>query len=493
VVTGPERAPLALATRPVGGNAFSPVTLPFTADSSSPSFIALLLGVDGTVSLGLRVEDGLMMSSGPLAGPLAPLTRIASAPWPDGAGAHLAVADDGMLVAAWGLMVGDHSVIRWAVRPPGEAWGPVQGTDPAHSVALGSFSVDRAGHALITYISYDSTFTDTIYAVSRDPGGEFGQPEQISGDGEELTWLPTSAIAADGAAVIAYGSSTKLTFVHRASASASWGTRDTLATPATSSRSIVLDDDGNFVLAYVIEGGWDGTPSRSVLLTGRADGTHGVPRDLGPATIPALAMAGDGTVTAVWATFGDAPPRRLFAMRRPAGGDWTVPEAIDDADDPTQLLGGQWPAATVAADATGDALVGWVAYSGAYRVRLFEAHAPEHGGGDGGGNGGSGGEHGGGGGHGQGDGGHQHEGPGPHGGSPAFPSRPRCVVPALRNHTLARAKIMLRRAHCALGRATTPRRLRHSRRLVVRRQSRPARTRASGNFKVNVTLGVRRS
>jgi hypothetical protein len=465
VTTGPEDAPLALATRPAGGAAFGSVALPFTSGELSQTFTDLALGADGTVLLGLRFADGVRMTTGPLAGPLQPPTTVTSDPWPDAAGPQLAVADDGTVVAVWGLDVGFNSVIRWSVKPPGGTWGPVQGNGTDHSASLGSVSVSPDGHALITYVAYDNASGGTVYAVSRDPGGQFGAPERVSADGDQLSWRPTGALAAGGAAVVAYGSSDQMVIVHRASASAPWSPRDTAATGATSAPSIVLDDHGNFVLAYAHD------LTKATLLTGRADGTHDAPVDLGQATVPALAMAGDGTATAVYSTFSDA---RLYAMRRPAGGAWGTPEAIDDASDRTQFVGGQIPAASVAADAAGDAVVGWVAYSGAYRVRLFDAPVPA---GDDGGHTGDGGHH---------DDGHHEP---PHHG----PSRPRCVVPVLTNHTLAGAKAMLRRAHCTLGTTTTPKRLRHHRHLVVRHQSRRAHTRATAGAKVSVTLGIRPS
>jgi hypothetical protein len=62
----------------------------------------------------------------------------------------------------------------------------------------------------------------------------------------------------------------------------------------------------------------------------------------------------------------------------------------------------------------------------------------------------------------------------------------RCVVPRLTGHSLAGAKRMLKRAHCALGHVT--RAASHGRRLVVRAQAPKARSRHKAGARVRLTL-----
>jgi hypothetical protein len=523
--TGPEDDPLTLSTRAAGADAFGPVRLPFTY---AYEYSALALGDDGRVALALRPDAGPQVATGPLAGPLSAPTTVAPDPWPDTVGPHVATAGDGAVVAVWSTDVGDKSVLRWALKPPGGAFGAVHESDPDRYMQFGGLSVSRDGHALITY-ALDG---QDVYAVSRAPGEELGAPRRVSEDGDVISGAPTGAIADGGKAVVAFSTTSpaQLVLVDRSSASAPWGSRATVATGPTIGRRMVADRAGDFLLAYEADTG-DGF--HAVLLTGRADGTHDAPHDLGLGTIPAVAMAGDGTAVAVWSTFGDV---RLRATRRPPGGGWSTPEAIDDPGDVTQLVGAAWPAATLAADADGDLVVGWVANSGNYRVRLFDAAAPRLDGvsvpaaatpgqvvsfsarahdftpltvawdlGDGTAVAGA-------------DVRHAFAGPGTYtvramatdaagqvtsttrtiavvGGTPppvGHPpaAKPRCVVPSLTNHTLAGAKAMLRRAHCALGKATTPKRFAHRKGLVVRSQSRRARTKAGNGAEVNVTLGV---
>lgn len=66
-----------------------------------------------------------------------------------------------------------------------------------------------------------------------------------------------------------------------------------------------------------------------------------------------------------------------------------------------------------------------------------------------------------------------------------------CKVPALTDHTTRGAKKMLVAAHCRLGRVTTPKKYKKLRRLVIRAQSRRARSKATAGARVDVTLGVK--
>lgn len=74
---------------------------------------------------------------------------------------------------------------------------------------------------------------------------------------------------------------------------------------------------------------------------------------------------------------------------------------------------------------------------------------------------------------------------------PVAARTPVCKVPSLRNATLTQARARLRSAHCALGKVTTPRKLKKHRGLVVRGQSRRAGSSTRSGAKVDVTLGVK--
>jgi PKD domain len=554
VLTGPEDDPLALSTRAAGGGAFAPVSLPsaFADLNLGP---ALALGDDGTTVVGARDGSGLRASSGPLAGPMGSPESFSTDSWP-GWTPKLAVAGDGTTIAAWNAAIGSQGVdsIRWAIKAPGGTWGPVQGSTLGSWPTLGSVSVSDDGHALITY----NVYGDGAYAVSREPGGAFGAPERVSADDDDVTTAVSAsaisgAVIDGGAAVIAFATAGQTVLVHRAPGSAAWGSRTTIDTGSTRTNLMAADDDGNFLMAY------ETADYHGVLVTGRIGGTHDAPYDIGLSSQPAIAVAGDGTATAVWSTFS----RRLMTTHRSLAGDWSAPRAIDDPGDTTQLVGGDVPAATLAADDAGDLVVGWVAQSADYRVRRFDPTVPDvetappvfdaisipaagqagrpvslsaraHGASpvtvtwvfsddtaatgtdvehifwrpdtytvavtatDADGNATT------------------RTGtiavtkdpppqapPAPphHDPTDTWPPyglglpgrRPHCVVPALRHRTLAVAKVMLRRSHCALGRTTTPRRLGRRKGLVVGSQSRRPRTTAPNGAKIHVTLGVRPS
>jgi PKD repeat protein len=67
----------------------------------------------------------------------------------------------------------------------------------------------------------------------------------------------------------------------------------------------------------------------------------------------------------------------------------------------------------------------------------------------------------------------------------------RCKVPSLKKLTTTKARAKLKRAHCALGKVTTPRRLKHKTGLVIRSQSRTAGSSAASGATVKVTLGTK--
>ena len=497
VLSGPERSPASLATRAPGASTFSALSLPGSgADDVRPA-----LGDDGTLALGINAQAGVQVSAGPFAGPLPAPETVAPDTWGN---VRVAVAGDGAVVAVWSQPVGGNWVVRWAIKPAGGAWGSVQGTDPAYFAAIGwhgVVSVSDDGHALITY-----SLDHQAYVVARAPGQAFGTPERVSGDGEQINEPPIGAVAAGGAAVVTfitpYMAADHLAFVHRASASAAWGTRTTLATGPIVSHDLVADDDGDYVLAYEAQSGTGGV-DRTVLVTGSVDGTRDAPHPLAPGTLPALAIADDGTAAAVWSTYGTV---RLWVTRRAPGGAWSTPRTIDDAGDVTQFFGPSRAAASLGADADGDLVAAWVARSGNYRVRLFDASTPDTL--------------------------DAEELPAdpadptdtdadpnptqddgisttaalgraattaptlPGAGAPPMP-RPaaralaRCVVPSLRNHTLGGAKAMLRRAHCRLGTVTRPKALKRRAGLVVRSQSLRAGRSTGGGARVHVRLGVR--
>jgi hypothetical protein len=197
----------------------------------------------------------------------------------------------------------------------------------------------------------------------------------------------------------------------------------------------------------------------------------------------AAALGGDGRSIVTW---GD--PNRTYAAVRPAGGAAFAP-AVELPVPGTSANRGE-PSAPVAFDDHGDALVAWV--DGTYHLawRVWDGDAPAGAPPAGGPGAGS----------------STPSGPAaagagataPAAASPSVvvsataapaPARRRCAVPRLALLTPAAARRRLAAAHCALGRVTTPKAYENRTRLVVRRQSRRAGTRAAGGARVDVTLG----
>jgi hypothetical protein len=68
-----------------------------------------------------------------------------------------------------------------------------------------------------------------------------------------------------------------------------------------------------------------------------------------------------------------------------------------------------------------------------------------------------------------------------------IPARARCLVPRLKGRTLAQAKRLLSRAHCALGKLSVP--SRHAGQHFVRSQAPSPHTSLPAGGKVSVRLG----
>jgi hypothetical protein len=527
---------LGVSTRPAGGTAFGALTTPGVDAIGNNGNVNVALGDDGTVLLGLGNSTVPQLASGPLSGPLEAPIPISADRATHLYEPHVAVGADGTVVAAWTAFPDDNTtVVRWAIRPPGGAWGPTHSSDPAQYAMFGNLSVDRAGHALIAYTGYDhDSERYDAWTASRDPGGDFGAPERVSTDDDLLPFgAPTvGAIAHDGAAAVLYSttrtSPERLLLVERTSSSAPWTRRTTLTTGNTNARVIAADDRGDLILSYLSDqpGGY-----RTIVQTGRLGGSLDAPADLGIGGAPAAAIAEDGTAAVAFPRSGP----QLLVTRKAPGGGWSVPERIDDPDSPVEFWTLASPVATLASDADGDLVVGWATNAGIYRVRPFDGAAPHldvtalptapslgvpaafsatasdfspvtvaWDFGDGGSTTGTAAQH-------------AYARPGTftvkvtatdavgHATSvtravtvatppapPAKPAaKPRCKVPSLTNHTLAGAKAMLKSAHCKLGKAVTPKRLKHRKGLVVRSQSRKAGTRTTAGAKVSVTLGTK--
>jgi PKD domain len=65
-----------------------------------------------------------------------------------------------------------------------------------------------------------------------------------------------------------------------------------------------------------------------------------------------------------------------------------------------------------------------------------------------------------------------------------------CIVPTLTGKTLTAATSALKKAHCALGKVTKPKKLKGRPKLVVHAQSRKAKTKLTSGTRVNLTLAV---
>jgi hypothetical protein len=185
-------------------------------------------------------------------------------------------------------------------------------------------------------------------------------PKDISDLNESITF-PDVAVNAAGDAVAIWprvsGGETILEAIERP-AGGDWSEPVILTDPAEdqepAATRVALDGEGNAVAVWrdshdsVIRtaerpagGEWSGPENLS------AEGRGGSPAQ--------LAGNAAGDLVAVWRGFSGSTHEAAWAAVRVAGGGWSEPEVISDADAEEAV----WPAANVAIDAAGNAIAVW--------------------------------------------------------------------------------------------------------------------------------------
>lgn len=183
-------------------------------------------------------------------------------------------------------------------------------------------------------------------------------PEDISLPTEFITF-PDLAVNAAGNAVVVWpraaGGETTLEAIERP-AGGEWSEAVPISDPAEDEEPgqahVALDEAGNAVAIWMAFGGLDSAVRTAVRPAG---GEWSEPADLSAAgksgSAPDLAMNAAGDAVAVW-TGWDVSNQAIWATVRPAGGEWSEPEAISTADE------NSW-APRVGIDAAGNATVVW--------------------------------------------------------------------------------------------------------------------------------------
>ena len=241
---------------------------------------------------------------------------------------QVTVAPDGTMITIWGRSDGGNTVIQAATRSPGGALSdPIDLSDPARTARSPRVAIAADGTA--TAVWTISPGNDAVIEVStRPPGGSFG-PAVVVGTAQ-LFAAPDVVAAADGTTTVAWSSGE--TFgslgIVRAATRPPGGTFGppvdiSAAGQVASNPLLAVATDGT---TTAIWDRFDGTNQIVQAATRPPGGTFGAPIDLSAsganAQVADLELGPDGTATAIW-TRGTL----VQAATRPPGGAFAL--AVD--------------------------------------------------------------------------------------------------------------------------------------------------------------------
>ncbi|SEB50645.1 PKD domain-containing protein [Nocardioides exalbidus] len=275
----------------------------------------------------------------------------------------------GNATAVWVSKSGTTYVVRASSRPAAGAWSAAVALsgDVGAAVAPQLAANDR-GDLVAVWESGPST-TSRIQASVRGASGGWSAAETLSEAGQGAS-SPSVTIDRTGRATVLWvrsdGTNRRVQASSRG-ANGAWSTPTTLSEAGNAARQPSVGVDGTGRLTAVW-GRSDGANYRVQSSTRAPDGDWTVASTISDAgqsaSAPTVAVADDGTATALWIRSDGASPR-IQATSRPQGSGWSIPVNISDPDQ--NVFGG--PAAAV--DAAGVVTVAWSQLVGAnYRIQV---------------------------------------------------------------------------------------------------------------------------
>ncbi|MCW2995985.1 MAG: domain containing protein [Conexibacter sp.] len=526
-----------VATRAPGG-AFAPPT-PLGGATFAPQ-ARIAINAAGDVAVAWITATAIHLAVRPHGAAFRPALDIPAVLGSSYDRIHVGIDDAGAVALGWQAVSGGKTLAQFAIVSPDGTLGTVGGSAGGQSVSsVFDLAMNAAGDAIVSWVRTDGT-NYLAQAAVRAPGASaFGTPVTLSQTGVNAT-DPSVALAPDGSSAVAW----ELADAGGNRSQVSYRPRDglfslpTFASPTgltSSYPAIALAGDGDVVTSWTGPGGNAATRTGAFgsAFSGPASqfdtggGTTGVAAAAGghavvvyannanttlyassrapgggfDAPVPVapgvaayyanylvtpVAMDAAGDAAATWQgaanTVGvsllDVTPPELRSLAVPAAGTagTAAAFAVDPADAFSAIASTSWSFGDGTPAASGTSVQHAFAAAGSYDVTVTStdvegntasatrtvavAAAPVV--------------------------------PPPIvKGPPPVTATVRCAVPSLKDLTSARAKAKLVRAHCTLGKVTTPKRLKHEKGLVVRSQSRKAGTRTTRGAKVNVTLGTR--
>ena len=328
--------------------------------------------------VGVVVGVGLVGAPSAVAfqGPWAPVVDLSASAEP-GPAQQVAVAADGTTTVIWRHFTGLHNILQASTRPPGGTFGPpVDLSTPGRNAYLPRVAVAPDGTT--TAVWYRNNPPDrnfVVQASTRPPGGTFGPPVDLSATDHDA-YSPQVAVAPDGTTTaVWYGrNGADITFVVQASTRPPGGTFGPPVDLSASDQNafgpqVAAAPDGTTTSIWSRNG-----PVQAS--TRPPGGTFGPPVDLSAsdpgqnATLPQVTIAPNGTTTAVWRRSDPSYTNQIVqASTRPPGGTFGPPV---DLSAPSKDVGG--PQVAVARDGTATAI--WYRSNGKNVVVQYSARPP---------------------------------------------------------------------------------------------------------------------
>jgi len=381
----------------------------------------------------------------------APAVDLTGSASPVASNTEAAVADGGAAAIVWTRSDGANDIVQVARRAGDGPFAIPLDVSPAGADAgYPAVAVNPAGQVLASWTAGGVEANARLGSVA----GAFG-PRTAFGSGRGMT---SAALSPGGTALVAWvaDGSPDAPYVAVQPAGGTFGAPMRLNPDGTSVTVVVngqgvmlgTDDDGDAVAFFAAS----------------TSGTYKVYERLLDAAGPSLgAVSAPGSATAgIAAAFSVAPTDVISPV---AGTTWSFGDgatAVGTSVAHAYGAAGTYTATVTATDAVGNA-------TSASRTVTVGAAPPAPA--------------------------PAPVGPGVPPPAPSLPGVPlkatKCKVPQLVNLKASTAKARLKKAHCALGKVTTPKKHKKRKGLVIRKQSRKAGATAADGAKVNVTLGIK--
>src|SRR4051812_4243731 len=260
-----------------------------------------------------------------------------------GTGAHVAVAPDGMAVAAWSAYRGSVPAVEVAFRAPGSGFGaPVAVSSGQRSLGVQA-GIDSNDRAVVLFTLIDGSNRRHAYAVTGTRAG-LGTPTVLSPSTQGAA-LADLGIGAGGRAVVAWqvassdpnagGAGVAIDAV-RFTPGSGWSAPQVLDTgTALWNASVGVDAAGDAVVAWT--GGTSTAQTRVRLAAAAPSGAWTAARTVSGASgtfrTPDVALDGAGDAVVAWQTELASRSTRIDAVTRGgASGGFSAPITISAGD-----------------------------------------------------------------------------------------------------------------------------------------------------------------